>query len=42
LLFLRRDCPPAWSPGAATIVLGIVPSPLLNLAADAGRSLGLF
>jgi NADH-quinone oxidoreductase subunit N len=28
--------------GAATIVLGIVPSPLLNLAADAGRSLGLF
>jgi NADH-quinone oxidoreductase subunit N len=27
--------------GAATLVLGIVPSPLLNLAADAGRSLGL-
>jgi NADH-quinone oxidoreductase subunit N len=27
--------------GAATLVFGIVPSPLLNLAADAGRSLGL-
>jgi NADH-quinone oxidoreductase subunit N len=27
--------------GAATLFFGIVPSPLLNLAADAGRSLGL-
>jgi NADH-quinone oxidoreductase subunit N len=27
--------------GAATLVLGIVPSPLLNLCEDAGRSLGL-
>jgi NADH-quinone oxidoreductase subunit N len=27
--------------GVAIVVLGVVPSPLLNLAADAGRSLGL-
>jgi NADH-quinone oxidoreductase subunit N len=27
--------------GAAIVVFGIIPSPLLNLAADAGRSLGL-
>jgi NADH-quinone oxidoreductase subunit N len=27
--------------GAAVLVFGIIPSPLLNLAADAGRSLGL-
>ena len=27
--------------GAATLVLGIVPSPLLHLASDAGRALGL-
>ena len=27
--------------GAATLVFGIIPSPLLNLAVDAGRGLGL-
>jgi NADH-quinone oxidoreductase subunit N len=27
--------------GAAIVVFGVIPSPLLNLAADAGRSLGL-
>jgi NADH-quinone oxidoreductase subunit N len=28
--------------GAAIVVFGVVPSPLLNLAGDAGRALGLF
>ena len=27
--------------GAAIVVFGIIPSPLLNLAGDAGRALGL-
>jgi len=28
--------------GVAILAIGIMPSPLLNLAADAGRSFGLF
>ena len=28
--------------GAAIVVFGVIPSPLLNLAGDAGRALGLF
>ena len=32
----------AWLAAAATIVFGIVPAPLLHLAADAGRALGVF
>jgi NADH-quinone oxidoreductase subunit N len=31
----------ALAAGAATLVLGVIPSPLLNVAVDAGRSLGL-
>ena len=27
--------------GAAIVVFGVIPSPLLNLAGDAGRALGL-